>query len=119
MMIAIITMMAHYVIPHHEHGSKVCFENVECSDATDPSSSEDHHPCCMDNQEVLRSVNDQDQICIHGAYCEFHFPPVLLFIGDFFSLTDDNRVIVYKPYLNLYQSVDLLSANALRGPPQA
>lgn len=115
-MSAIITMMLHMVIPHHEHGETVCFEQLSCDSEQD--ASKDIHACCLDQQEIIRAQDDEHQYdCAYSANCEVHFPPVLLFIGNFFDL-GANPVKIDKPYLNLYSSADIVSANTLRGPPQ-
>ncbi len=121
MMMAVLTMMAHSVVPHHEHGDKICFEKIECNDSENESTKE-HHRCCLDDQDIIRSVNEQEKehFCDHGNTCDLHFPPIILFIGSYFDLPIDDFSVKlnYRPYLNLYTSADIKSANSLRGPPQ-
>jgi len=114
---AISAFMAHMVIPHHEHGEMVCFENLVCD--SEDGEAKESHACCFDQQEIIRSQNeDQDHSdCGHGTDCDVHFPPVMLFTGSFFNL-ETGSIKTDTPYLNLYTSVDITSANALRGPPQ-
>ena len=116
MMTAIVTMMVHMVIPHHEHGETVCFERLSCDSEQD--AAKETHACCLDQQEIIRAQDDEYQFdCVHGTDCEVHFPHIELFIGNFFDL-GVNPIKIDKPYLNLYTSADIISVNALRGPPQ-
>lgn len=115
-MIAIAAFVGHMAIPHHEHGETVCFEQIDCSAGEE--AAKDGHACCLDQQEIIRSQDDRHAAdCIHSADCEIHFPPIFLFVGDFFELSK-KPVNVNKPYLNFYTSADILSVNTLRGPPQ-
>lgn len=117
----IITLMAHAFIPHHEHGEIVCFElfyseNNSCED----DEGKDFHSCCLDQQDIIRNSDEDNSLdCDHGIFCEYHFPPILLFLGDFFTLNPEQSEVTNKPYLNLYTSVDIYSTNSLRGPPRS
>lgn len=117
MMTAIFALVAHMVIPHHEHGEKVCFESSSCESENENSQKE--HACCFDQQKLVRSENEDQNynLCNGGNTCDLHFPPILLFIGNFFEL-DNHPLDISKPYLNLYTSADIGSACTLRGPPQ-
>jgi len=116
-MTAIAALMAHTVIPHHEHGETICFEKFDCSSDADETAKESH-ACCLDQQEIIRSQDDEHHYdCAYGTDCKVHFPAVLLFIGNFFALAD-KPVRIDNPYQNLYTSADIVSANTLRGPPQ-
>jgi len=121
MMMAIGTFLAHAIIPHHEHGEKICFEMSHCENDGD-GEHHDFHPCCLKAHEFIR-VQDEHHITKSdskdGSLCDCHFPPILLFISSFFDFDHDTPVKVNtKPYLNLYTSADVYSANSRRGPPQ-
>ncbi|MFR9165744.1 MAG: DUF6769 family protein [Dysgonomonas sp.] len=123
MTIAMLTIIMHSVIPHHEHAEKVCFENILCNSSDDnKDAAGGKHSCCLEKQEVVRAQNEQESqsLCDHGPFCTDH-QFVILFVGDFFesgttlsSETKENP----KPYLNLYTSVGVYSTNSLRAPPR-
>jgi len=121
---AISIMLAHAVIPHHEHGDVICFETIHHCDDTACGDSHEHSatdcsPCCFDKQDVIRTYDELNFThCGQGTACDYHFPPILLFLGCFFDLFETPLIIVQKPYLNLYTSAEFSSANSLRGPPQ-
>ncbi len=121
LLVAFITMMAHSFVPHHEHNSKICFEKIDCNNSDTSTEKEATHACCLEKQDIIRPENNikQNQLCSHGTMCDVHFPPIILFLGDFFAIDTHDARIEYKPYINLYTSADVYSANFLRGPPQA
>ena len=118
---AIISMMAHSLIPHHEHGEVICFAQTHSEDSPHNADTNSIHACCLEKQDAIRSSNEDffPHHCDSDDICDYHFPPVLLFIGSFFDLDSESIELPEKPYLNLYASVEIISANSLRGPPQS
>lgn len=121
--IAIITLMAHSIIPHHEHEDRVCFEDIRKEmQASDNATTHSHtKTLCLDNQDIIRNQNELDskQNCTHGSDCDFHFPPIILFLGNFFDFESKQDKVDTPNFGLLYTSVDIYSTNTRRGPPQA
>jgi hypothetical protein len=113
---AVLSVVMHSFIPHHEHGEVICFEQTH--DADDEKG--DAQTCCLDEQQAIFAQNkDDSSVDCPNICCDFHFPPVLLFTGDFFALSSPPAKVINKPScLNLYASADIHSAHALRAPPQ-
>jgi len=118
---AITLLIAHSVVPHHEHGDAICFEEMHCSDSKEQNNASTTQACCLDKQDIIRAQNEIriGSECEHGSMCDYHFPPIILFLGNFFDLCDDPVKIDDILYLNLYTSAELYSVCSLRGPPQA
>ncbi|NDW17708.1 hypothetical protein D0T53_02105 [Dysgonomonas sp. 216] len=123
--VAIAMLIAHAAIPHHDHGDRICFEKEQTADSHSHSKENQKgksDSCCqLDKQDVIRKNNEEFKVndCHNGLMCDYHFPPILLFLGDFFCLSPAPPEILNKPYLNLYASACLYADNSYRGPPQA
>ena len=119
MLAAIITLMVHSVIPHHEHENNICFEQIH--QETSHKESKKAHACNLENQQIIRKHDDSIHMgCHDGITCDYHFPPIILFSSNFFDFINNKRTgEVNVRYLNLYHSVAVHATNCLRGPPQA
>ncbi|GAB6010525.1 DUF6769 family protein [Viscerimonas tarda] len=116
---AILALMAHVVIPHHEHGETVCFEQTHTDTPFQDENEENAHACCLDTQDAIRAQDEnQSAFGCHDVCCDFHFSPVLVFFGNFFDFDYSQPEVINKPYFNLYTSAEIDAANSLRGPPQ-
>jgi len=121
-LMAVSLLIVHAVVPHHEHGDVICFEKMHNEEDHKHETTGTAKACCLDKQDVIRNQNEEIKIgsdCDHGSGCDYHFSHILLFVGNFFDLNPEPSEIVTKPYLNLYTSADIRSAQTLRGPPQA
>jgi hypothetical protein len=111
---AILSMTMHSFVPHHEHGEMICFEQMHDNDkgtAAQDDCAEDIHACCFDKQDAVRLQGPSIDVVGYAVCCDHCFPAINSFSGL------DPIEIISKPYLNLYTSADIASANALRGPP--
>ncbi|MDR1810445.1 MAG: hypothetical protein LBR34_08595 [Prevotella sp.] len=105
---AVLSVLAHSVVPHHEHGEILCFEQIHDNEsAAQDNCMNDTHACCFDKQDAVR-LEPRGSINLVGyAVCCAHcFLSALVPV----ELTE-------KPYLNLYASAALTPLRTLRGPP--
>jgi hypothetical protein len=105
---AILSMAMHSFVPHHEHGEMICFEQMHDKGTAD---QDDIHACCFDKQDAVRLQGPSIDVVGYTVCCDHCFPAINSFSGL------GPIEIISKPYLNLYVSADIASANALRGPP--
>jgi hypothetical protein len=116
--VAVLSLMAHIIIPHHEHGEIICFEQLHAETASSSGENGSGHFCCFSEQRAILTPNGHSVSGNRPVCCSFHFPPLLLFWENFFDFNATLSLNTCKPYYNFYTSALLASIRALRAPPQ-
>jgi hypothetical protein len=115
---AVISFAAHAIIPHHEHGEFICFEQAhDKGNQAQDDCAGNIQTCCFDKQNAICAQNESNESLDAVGYpvcCDYCFSTAESFSG----FGPEQPEIINKPYLNLYTSAALTSANTLRGPPQ-
>ena len=121
--LAVLTVLAPTVIPHHHHDGVACMITGHCDKEDDSMDDEhaendmNHGASCVSDADYIVPQSDNETKC-KVASCHnhnhIHFFPVPFFLA---HPSETASLIDYGGYLSFYISVEANRFHGLRAPP--